>query len=183
MGFGMVERFDCLEWARWAASNVSEELSIYLTGVSMGATTVLMASNLQLPENVCGIIADCAYTSPHDIWKHVTEKNLHLSYGIMGSIANEMCKRKINLGTKDFSAVDALKETNIPVLFIHGTSDKFVPVEMTYENYLACNSEKELLIVPGAEHGRSYLVDSEKYEKTMMDFWKKYDLGKKQKKA
>lgn len=172
LGFGMIERYDCLDWAYWATENIDSSLPIYLAGISMGASTVLMTSSLNLPQNVCGIIADSGFTSAHDIWKHVTENNLHLSYKMVGFLADNMCKKKINMSTKDYSTKDALKETNVPILLIHGSHDKFVPVSMTYENYLATRSKKELLIVPGAGHGRSYLVDKDKYEKTVLDFWK-----------
>lgn len=175
MGFGMIERFDCFEWVKWAIKNVDDSLPVYLAGISMGASTVLMTSGLKLPENVCGIIADCGFTSAHDIWKHVTENNLHLSYRMFSFLADGMCKKKINVGTREYSTLDALKENTVPVLFIHGSHDKFVPVSMTYENFLACSGEKELLIVPGAVHGRSYLLDKNKYEKTVLRFWKKYD--------
>ncbi len=172
LGFGMIERYDCLDWAYWAAQNIDSSLPIYLAGISMGASTVLMTSSLNLPQNVRGIIADSGFTSAHDIWKHVTENNLHLSYKMVGFLADSMCKKKINMSTKEYSTKDALKNTNVPVLLIHGAHDKFVPVNMTYENYLATRCQKELLIVPGAGHGRSYLVDRDKYEKTVLDFWK-----------
>ena len=173
LGFGMIERYDCLDWVYWVQENISSSLPIYLAGISMGASTVLMTSSLNLPENVRGIMADSGFTSAHDIWKHVTENNLHLSYKMIGFLADNMCRKRINMGTKDFSTKDALRRTNIPVLLIHGAHDKFVPVSTTYENYLSCNSKKDMLIVPGAGHGRSYLVDNEKYEKTVLDFWKK----------
>lgn len=175
MGFGMMERHDCLEWVKWVNATKGTDLPIYLAGVSMGAATVLMASNLELPENVHGIIADCGFTSAHDIWKHVIKNNLHLSYGIMGKIANDMCKKRIQLGTKDFSTVDAMKENKIPVIFIHGTEDHFVPVEMTYENYKACAAPKRLLIVPGADHGMSYYTSKEEYAKAVEEFWREFD--------
>lgn len=175
MGFGLMERFDAAEWAKWANREKSETRPIYLAGLSMGASTVLMSANLGLPNNVRGIMADCGYTSPHAIWKHVVENNLHLSYGILGRIADDMCRKKIRIGTKDFSTVDAMLETEIPVLFFHGSDDHFVPVEMTYENYKACVSEKRLLIVPGAEHGMSYYADREGYEKIVQEFWQDFD--------
>ncbi len=65
-----------------------------------------------------------------------------------------------------------MKDCSIPVLFIHGTDDTFVPVEMTYENYKACNAPKKLFIVPGATHAMSYLVDKNGYENTVKEFWK-----------
>lgn len=175
MGFGMLERHDCLTWIRWVEGCTGGRLPIYLSGISMGATTVLMAAGLELPPSVKGIVADCGFTSPHAIWKHVTEKNLHLPYLLQGEVANLLCRRQISVGSKDCTAPDALKKASVPVLFIHGTADKFVPVEMTYENYLACASEKYLLIVPGAQHGMAYHVDRPAYRKAVSDFWNKCD--------
>lgn len=177
MGFGLTERYDCLEWANWISTQEEYgELPIYLCGVSMGASTVLMAAGFELPSNVHGIIADCGYTSPHAIWKHVVENNLRLYYDdMMSSIADEMCRAKIQIGSKDYSCPDALAECKVPVLFIHGTDDDFVPVEMTYENYKACTSQKRLLIVPGAGHGMSYVIDRKSYEQEVKRFWKDFD--------
>lgn len=176
MGFGLTERYDCLEWIKWVNAVGGEHLPIYLCGVSMGASTVLMTAGFELPENVRGIIADCGYTSPYKIWKHVAENNLHISYDKwMSDIADEMCRDKIHIGSKDYSCTEALEKAKVPVLFIHGTDDRFVPVEMTYENYKACASPKRLLIVPGAGHGMSYMTDRKSYEKTVKEFWKEFD--------
>lgn len=175
MGFGMIERYDCVCWINWVMENLDSILPIYLAGISMGASTVLMTLGLNLPENVRGVIADSGFTSAHDIWKHVTEKNLHLSYRMMGFLADSMCKKKINMSTREYSTKDALHDSRVPVLLIHGAHDRFVPVDMTYENYLAAKGEKELLIVPGAGHCRSYLVDKQRYEMAVLNFWKRYD--------
>jgi len=176
MGFGLTERYDCHDWAEWVNENTDSLLPIYLGGVSMGAATVLMAAGLDLPDNVAGIVADSGFTSPHAIWKHVVENNIHLSYsGIRRAAANDLCRRKIKAGANSYSTMEALKNTDIPVLFIHGTDDRFVPVEMTYENYKACASEKQLLIVPGAGHAMSYMTDKAAYENAVEMFWGKYD--------
>ena len=175
MGFGLLERYDCLEWIKWVNQKTKGKLPIYLGGVSMGASTVLMAAGLELPDNVKGIVADSGFTSPHFIWKHVMTKNLHLSYGLHGAIANDMCKKRINMGPKEYSTTEALSNCSIPILFVHGTDDHFVPVEMTYENYKACSSEKRLLIVPGADHCMSYYMNKEAYEKAVKDFWQEFD--------
>ncbi len=175
MGFGLTERFDCLDWINWVIDRCGSELPIYLAGVSMGATTVLMASGLDLPSNVHGIMADCGFTSPSAIWKHIANKNLHIGFGVRGVIADAICRQKISMGTEEYSTLDALRATNVPVLMIHGTDDHFVPVRMTYENYAACNSPKELLIVPKADHGMSYFLEPAKYERTAKAFWKEYD--------
>lgn len=175
IGFGVTERKDCLDWIKWVEENVGESLPIYLYGISMGATTVLMASGLELPDSVHGIISDCGFTSPEMIWKHVANDNLHISFWYRKNLINSMYNRRVNMKADDYSTVDALKQTKTPVLFIHGTDDHFVPIEMTYENYKACASPKKLLVVPGASHGNSYLVDREGYEKAVEEFWKDND--------
>ncbi len=171
MGFGMLERYDCADWAQWLHDNLSDTLPIYLAGVSMGASTVLMASCLELPENVKGIAADCGYTSPMAVWKHITQDNLHLSFGLHQYDIAELCRKKIQMGPADCSTVEALEKSHIPVMLVHGTEDSFVPVEMTYENYKACPGKRKLLIVPGADHGMSYYVDRDEYERKVKEFW------------
>ena len=175
IGFGLLERYDCAEWANRANEKVQGKLPIYLCGISMGATTVLMASGSNLPETVRGIIADCGFTSPHAIWKHVAESNLKIPFGLYSAAANDLCVRKIHLEADSYSTTEALAENKIPVLFIHGTDDRFVPIEMTYENYKATSAAKRLFIVPGAEHGTSYLEDKEGYENATKKFWREFD--------
>lgn len=177
MGFGMIERYDCLDWIDWVNNRINESLPIYLAGISMGASTVLMAGGFDLPHNVCGIMADCGFTSAHAIWKHVVENNTYFSYNSRSKIVDDLCKKKIQVGSQDYTTLDAMKECNVPVLFIHGTDDTFVPVEMTYENYKACNAPKKLFVVPGATHAMSYLVDKDGYENVVEEFWEKYDAS------
>ncbi len=174
MGFGLTERYDCLDWAKKVNEEYSD-LPLYLCGISMGATTVLMATGLELPENVKGVISDCAFTSISDIFSHVAKSTLHISFNLLKNDVNNLSKAKINATTEDYSTVDALKDNKIPVLFIHGTDDGFVPVTMTYENYKACTAEKRLLVVPGADHGASYMIDKKAYEKAVKKFFKDFD--------
>ncbi len=179
MGFGMLERYDCLDWANWINENLDANLPIYLAGISMGAATVLMAAGLDLPENVKGIAADCGFTSAQAIWKHITNNNLHLLYGIRRYDINKICHRKIQLSPIECSTTEALKRSKVPVLLIHGTDDTFVPVEMSYENYKACAGPKKLLVVPGADHGMSYYTARGEYEKTVKEFWLECENGEK----
>ncbi len=175
MGFGLLERYDCLDWINWVNERAEEKLPIYLGGVSMGAATILMTAGFELPENVKGIVADCAFTSPHAIWKHVVENNFKLPFGLYSKAAKDICEKRIQMSSDSYSTTEALSDCKVPVLFIHGTDDNFVPIEMTYENYKACSAPKQLFIVPGAEHGMSYLVDQDGYETAVKQFWNNLD--------
>ena len=175
IGFGPIERYDCLDWINWVIDRCGNEIPIYLGGVSMGATTVLMAAGLELPDNVHGIVGDCGFTSPHAIWKHVANNNLHIAFGLRGAVADTLYEKITQTDDADYSTVDALRNCSVPIMLIHGTDDHFVPVEMTYENYKACTSPKKLFIVPGADHGMSYYIDKEGYEAVIKDFWRRFD--------
>ncbi len=177
MTFGLLERYDCLAWIQWAIQRTGGKLPVYLAGLSMGATTILMTAGFDLPENVKGIMADCGFTSPDAIWQHVMSNNLRLPYnGIHALFADRMSKKKINLGSKEYSTVEAMKACRVPVLFVHGTDDHFVPIEMTYENYKACAAPKHLLVVPGAEHGMSYIINQPVYEESVFSFWREQEM-------
>ena len=173
MTFGLLERCDCVDWVEWVTDHTAE-LPVYLAGISMGATTVLMAAGLALPERVRGIVADCGFTSPHGIWQHVAERNLHLRYSLCERWVRWLCKRRLRDDLLNLSTLDAMKNCRVPVLFIHGTDDSFVPVEMTYENYKACIAPKQLLIVPGAGHGLSYLTEPTRYRQALLQFWQTF---------
>lgn len=179
MGFGMLERYDCLAWIRWVNETISPEIPVYLAGISMGATTVLMAAGLSLPENVRGIVADCGFTSARAIWEHVAKNNLHIPYGPLRNAAvNGLCRRKLGVDADHCSTQQAMTDCAVPVMFIHGSADRFVPVEMTYENYRACAAPKRLLIVDGACHGGSFLQDPDGYKGALLDFWRDFDARK-----
>lgn len=173
IGFGILERYDCLKWLAFIRERYGDDLPIYLLGVSMGASTVLMASGTELPRCVKGIIADCGFTSPKDIWNHILDNNLHINGKLTFPIVNRICKRVAQFDGDEYSTVEAMGVNTKPVLFIHGSNDNFVPLKMTFDNYLACKANKELLIVPGAGHGMSYITDTKAYEKAVISFFKK----------
>lgn len=177
MGFGLTERFDCAQWAEFISCLYGESLPMYLWGTSMGATTVLLASELKLPDNMRGIIADCGYTSPKQIWKHVANKTLHIPFYLRSFVASEMFKKRVGVESADCSTVEALSHCTLPVFFVHGEEDGFVPIEITRENYEACPTPKKLLTVPGASHAMSYYAGKGEYEKQALEFWKDFDAG------
>lgn len=171
IGFGLTEREDCLAWAQWVTERFGTALPIYLAGVSMGGTTVLMAADLPLPEAVRGIIADSAYTSPHAIWRHVARKNLHIPFLLGGWMADLVCRARLSVGSDECSTLDSLAAAKIPVLLIHGQDDHFVPVRMAYENQAACGSLCRLLVVPQADHAMSYYMARQEYGDALRRFW------------
>ena len=177
MTFGYMERYDCLDWVNFVNERTENRYPVYLAGVSLGASTVLMAAGLDLPENVKGVIADCGFSSAYGIWSHVVKVNMKLSYGLRGKVIDAYCKKHIGATSKEISTVEAMRKTKLPILFIHGSDDMFVPLEMSFENYKACAAPKEILVVPGAIHGQSYDVDRGKYESANKFFWDKYDLS------
>ena len=178
MGFGMIERFDCLEWIKWLNANGFADSKIYLAGISMGATTVLMTAGFpELPENVAGVIADCGFTSAKAEWKYISENNLRVPYDRRGKHVDALCRKRIELDSDAFTTLDAMKTCRVPILFIHGQADSFVPVEMTMQNYEACASPKRVLIVPGANHGMSYFLDREGYEAAVKAFFREQETG------
>lgn len=176
MGFGMLERYDCLDWLQWLESTQGNVLPVYLVGLSMGASTVLMATGFDLSAPVRGVIADCGFTSAHAIWNHVCRENLHMPYRLHRLEAEHLCKKKLHIGTQAYSTLEALKKCTVPVLFIHGEADRFVPPEMTYENFEACAGPKRLFTVPGAAHGMSYYTDPEGYQREILDFWQEVEI-------
>lgn len=171
--FGLCERLDCAKWAEYIAERFPS-LPIVLEGVSMGATTVLMASGEKLPKNVRCVIADCGFTSPEEIFVYVAKHKLHLPPALFVPAFSRLFKKKTGHAAGEFSTIDALRETSLPVLFIHGEADNFVPCEMSRKGADACGSEHILITVPGASHGKSYVVDKEKCDKALDEFLDKY---------
>ncbi len=178
MGYGLVERYDCLDWLRWLDdSGAAGDRPIYLAGLSMGATTVLLAAGMTdtLPDTLHGMIADCGFTSPAAIWKHVAETRWHLPYALCRRPLERRFYRTLCFRADEASTVEAMRRCTLPTLLIHGLADRFVPPSMTLENYAACAAPKWLLLVPGAAHGMSYLTDPKRYEALCRAFWQRFD--------
>lgn len=174
IGFGVLDRWDAVKWVEYAVKRFGSDCEIILHGISMGGSTVLMASNLDLPKNVKCIIADCAFTNAYDVFSHVLKAWYHMPRFPILNLAEIPLKKKAGYGYRDCSTLDSVSQTDIPILFIHGSNDTFVPTWMSRENYKACASPKELLIVENASHGESYFMEPEKCEKAITKFIDKY---------
>lgn len=173
-GFGVLDRKDAVKWIEFAIKTFGEDINIFLHGDSMGGATVLMTSGLDLPKNVKAIIADCAFTSAYDVFSHVLKRDYHIPKFPVMNISEMMTRKKAGYGYKDVNTLTEVAKTKVPILFIHGEIDDFVPLWMTEKNFEACNSEKELLIVKNADHAESYYTDTEAYENAVKNMIKKY---------
>ncbi len=169
--FGINERIDCLYWCEYACENFKEVNEIILAGISMGATTALLATELNLPNKVKGLVADSSFTSPKLIISNVLGKH-SINYKIIIPILNIFCKLILKFDLNNYSAIDTLKNNNLPILFVHGLSDDFVPSKMTKENYNVCASEKELLLIDCVNHGMSCVYDYKKVNNVLQNFLK-----------
>lgn len=174
VSFGVNERRDCLAWVKLVTDRFGEDTEIILTGVSMGAATVMMAAGEELPPNVVCVLADCGYTSARDIIKKIMGE-MHLWAGAVYPFARLGARVFGHFSLEETSPIEAMKKCRTPVIFIHGGADDFVPTEMSKRLFAACASEhKKLVVVPKAVHVLSYLTDKEGYIKALKDFEKEY---------
>ncbi|MBR5756087.1 MAG: alpha/beta hydrolase [Firmicutes bacterium] len=170
MTFGMKERFDAMAWAKYAINEFGEDVEIMLVGISMGATTVCMATELKLPDNVKGVIADCPFNSAFDIIYKVATKDRHMPAAIMYLI-DLSAQLFAGFDLRNMTAARAVEKTTVPVLIIHGENDSYVPPEMSEEIQAANPKMVQRYTFPGANHGTSYLHDPERYKKLVSDFF------------
>lgn len=170
IGFGCLDRQDALDWIEWAIRECGEDIKILLHGTSMGGATVLMASGLELPANVKGIVSDCGFTSPREVFSHVLNNMYHLPAFPAIQGADLINKRLAGYGMDECNAKREVQKAKVPILFIHGSADTFVPCGMCHEIYDNCRSPKRKLIVKGAAHAESYYKDMETYEKALTEF-------------
>jgi pimeloyl-ACP methyl ester carboxylesterase len=168
INFGVKEKYDCISWINYALARFGKDKEIHLSGVSMGASTVLMACGLGLPKNVKSVIADSPFSSPSEIIEKVC--------GDMG-YPPKLAMPFVKLGAKVFgnlslqgSAVEAVKNATVPILIIHGEADKFVPCEMSRKIFEANPDKITLATFEGAGHGLSYIKHHEQYNDTVRTF-------------
>ena len=168
--FGIKEHRDCLSWVEFMVEHFGPEVKILLCGISMGASTVLMAAGNPLPENVIGVLADCGFSTAKDIIKKVIRQ-----MGLPADLAYPFVKLGARIyghfDLEETSALEAVTRCNVPVIFFHGEDDDFVPCEMSRINYDACAARKMLVTVPGADHGLSYPMAPETYLTSLREFF------------
>ena len=170
---GWHERFDIIDWIEYIDSKV-ESAHVILHGVSMGAATVMMTTGEHLPNCVKCAIEDCGYTSVYDAYSYKIPKMMHIPAFPAVDLFGSAIKKKIGFDIRVASALDQVKKSQIPTLFIHGESDSVVPVSMVYKLYENAACEKDILIVKNAEHAMSPLISPELYWSRVWNFINMY---------
>ncbi len=168
--FGLNEGRDVLSWINCINATFGKDAKIILCGISMGAATVMMAAGERLPKNVIGILADCGYTSAKEIICTVI-KNLHLPSKLLYPFVRLGGMVFGGFDVNKASPINALKKCSVPIIFIHGEADTFVPSYMSKMNYDTVTTKKRLLTVKNAGHGAAFLVEPERYLKALTDFY------------
>ena len=168
--FGIKEHQDCLKWVDFVVNHFGPDVKLILTGISMGASTVLMAASHPLPPNVIGVLADCGYTSAEAIIKAVIRK-MHIPVSLLYPFIKLAAKLYGHFDLECESPLESVKKCTLPVIFFHGEADDFVPCYMSQENFDACTSRKAIYTVPGAGHGLSFPADQDGYIHQLAEFF------------
>jgi pimeloyl-ACP methyl ester carboxylesterase len=173
IGFAALDRFDGLKWLKVVTDRFPNG-KIFLTGVSMGGATVLQMSDLDLPKNVRGIIADCPFTTVGEEMSFQMKRLFHIPRFPILNMGEFFCK---TIAGYDFHTADSrksVKNAKVPILFIHGGNDVFIPLFMSEQCLEACSTDKKLVVVDKASHGASYYTDQELYESSVREFLQKH---------
>lgn len=167
--FGVKESDDMLQWIQFH-NRENNSVPVILSGLSMGASTMMYLADQELPDNVRGIIADCGFTSPKDILTSVFKRVIRLPAAptIWATDLFARLFAGFSLSQKDTRTT--LSINKLPILMVHGTDDDFVPCDMTKEGYSVCAGPKKLLLAEGADHGTSFLVARERYTNMILEF-------------
>lgn len=169
-GFGWHDRLDLVDWLHLIVEKEVEDQEIILHGLSMGAAAVLMASGESLPEQVKGIVADSPYTSVYDLFAYQIKRMFSLPPVPFLPTTSFVTKQRANYSFEEASALEQVKKATVPILFIHGGGDTFVPTSMTEELYEATPTEKKIVIFPEANHGESIVMHREAFLEEITNF-------------
>ena len=172
IGMGWLDKDDIMLWIDYLIATYGD-IKIILYGISMGAATIMMASGEDLPSNVRMAIEDCGYTSAWEEFKYELKYLFHMPAFPALYNANLITKIRAGYSLKKASSIKQIKKSKIPILFIHGDKDKFVPFYMLDKLYNAARCKKEKLVIKGAAHAEAQLIDPQKYWHTVRKFIKR----------
>lgn len=170
IGMGWTDHFDCMLWIDYILSE-DPEAQIVIHGQSMGAATALMMTgDDKLSQNVKAVISDCSYTDAYAMFGEKIKEWFGLPAFPLVDSACLALKFRGGYNLRDASALEAVKNSNVPTFFIHGDEDVMISVEMTKELYQEAACPKELLIVEGAGHAQSQDKDPHTYYGKIKEF-------------
>ena len=171
---GWLDRKDVMQWMEVANEIFGDSTQMLVHGISMGGATTMMVSGEPQPAYVKCFVDDCGYTS---VWNQFS-KELKEDFGLPAFpllyISSWLCDWTKGWNFTEASALEQVKKCRLPMLFIHGEKDDYVPTRMVYELYEAKPEPKELWVVPGADHATSYKLNKEEYTQKVKQFTDKY---------
>ncbi|MBQ9994239.1 MAG: alpha/beta hydrolase [Clostridia bacterium] len=170
IGFGNLDSLDCIAWCNYLVGRYGEDCSIVMFGLSMGAASVIAASgDDSLPPQVKGVVGDCGFSCGYDELRCI----VRYTYGALAlpfvPAASLMMRIFAGYSLRERAAQDMVKNTEIPLLVIHGKEDSYVPTWMGRRIYDNASCDKRLLLIEGATHAHCYLTDKESYEQAFCD--------------
>lgn len=169
-GFGWPDRLDLIDWTKLLSKKMGPATEVVYHGLSMGAATVLMASGENLPNQVKAIIADSPYQSVYQLFAYQLNRMFHLPAFPLLDNMNLLTNAKAGYSLKEADALSAVQRATIPILYIHGNADTFVPTEMAKKLYEVTKSDTELFLVDDANHGEAFVMDQQAYKRKVDDF-------------
>ncbi len=163
--FGVKESEDIISWIEYLNAKFPNK-KIVLAGISMGATSVLISlKKIKEEMNIKCAIVDCGYVSAYDEVLYCINHFFHLNGKLFISMIDIWCKLFAKFSLKQENTINSLNNVKIPILFIHGLDDNFVPADNSKNNYQHYRGTKEIVLFENASHGISYLVDPKRYIK------------------
>lgn len=175
VGMGWLDRLDILRWIDLVIKEFGKDVQIVLFGVSMGASAVCMTCGENLPKNVKCAISDSAYDSVYNEFYYVLKQNMKLPAKSILGIFDAYNRNFLGPPLKQQSAVEQVKKSKIPILYIHGTGDNFVPFSMVYNLYDSTDPNlRDIFIVKNAWHTESQSKNPKKYNKKLTEWIEKY---------
>lgn len=171
---GWLDRIDVMKWMDVANKTFGDSTKMVVHGISMGAATTMMVSGEKQASYVKCYIEDCGYTSVWDEFTHKLKDGFGLPSFPLMNITSYLCKQKYGWSFKDASALEQVKKCELPMLFIHGDADTYVPTRMVNELFASKQGDKELWIVPGAIHAMSYRDNTQEYTERVKNFTDRY---------
>ena len=174
-GFGWPDRLDLIDWTALMVKELGPDTEVVYHGLSMGAATVLMASGEEeIPHQVKAIIADSPYASVYQLFKYQMNRMFYLPAFPLLDSTSLITKIRAGYSFRSASALKEVEKTNVPILYIHGESDTFVPAKMAEELYQHTSSEAELLLISDANHGEAFALAEDEYKMKINQFLGRY---------